>query len=281
MDGGSTGPTVGAASGEAAARRPLAADPLPLFGFFTRLPVGTAAPLEAVVAAFPLVPVVGWATGAFGAVSVLLFAPVLPPAALAALLLALVVGLTGFNQTDGLLDLGDGLMVHGDAEKRLRVMHDHSAGVGAIGATLFTYLLSYGALTALLQTLGAYKAAAAVLAAEILCRLPYVLLAWRGRASHGGLGSAFVEGFGVRHALVGLVAAAPGIAAAAWLGWLPLVLALVAVVSVGSFLLRTAHRLLGGIGGDVLGASQELARAAVLLALCLGLGLQLSLGSVS
>ncbi len=281
VDGGSTGPNAGAASGEVAVRRPLAADPLPLFGFFTRLPVGTGAPLEAVVAAFPLVPVVGWATGAFGAVSVLVLAPVLPPAALAALLLALVVGLTGFNQTDGLLDLGDGLMVHGDAEKRLRVMHDHSAGVGAIGATLFTYLLTYGALAALLQTLGAFKAAAAVLAAEILCRLPYVLLAWRGRPSHGGLGSAFVEGFGLRHVLVGLVAAAPGIAAAAWLGWLPMVLALVASVLATLILLRTAHRLLGGIGGDVLGASQELARAAVLLALCLGLGLQLSLGLVS
>jgi adenosylcobinamide-GDP ribazoletransferase len=297
VDGGSTGPNAGAASGVVVARRPLAADPLPLFGFFTRLPVGTAAPLEAVVAAFPLVPMVGWATGAFGAVSVLVLAPVLPPAVLAAVLLALVVGLTGLNQTDGLLDLGDGLMVHGDAEKRLRVMHDHSAGVGAIGATLFTYLVSYGALVALLQTLageagggigggsrwftqGALKGAAAVLAAEVLCRLPYVLLAWRGRPSHGGLGSAFLAGFGLRHALVGLVAAAPGVAAAAWLGWLPLVLALVASVSVAYFLVRTADRLLGGIGGDVMGASQELARAAVLISLCLGLGLQLSLRSV-
>jgi adenosylcobinamide-GDP ribazoletransferase len=79
---------------------------------------------------------------------------------------------------------------------------------------------------------------------------------------------------------VGLVAAAPGVAAAAWLGWLPLVLALVASVSVAYFLVRTADRLLGGIGGDVMGASQELARAAVLISLCLGLGLQLSLRSV-
>ncbi len=297
VDGGSTGLNAGAASGEVAARRPPAADPLPLFGFFTRLPVGTAAPLEAVVAAFPLVPMVGWATGACGAISILVLAPVLPPAVLAAVLLAMVVGLTGLNQTDGLLDLGDGLMVHGDAQKRLRVMHDHSAGVGAIGATLFTYLVSYGALAALLQTLagegggvgagsqwftkGAFQAAAAVLAAEILCRLPYVLLAWWGRPSHGGLGSAFVAGFGLRHALVGLVAAAPGIAAAAWLGWLPLGLAIVAVVLVAFFLLRTADRLLGGIGGDVIGASQELARAAVLVSLCLGLGLQLSLRSVA
>lgn len=284
------GPTGDVATGEVAARRRLAADPLPLFGFFTRLPISTAAPLDAVVAAFPLVPVVGWATGAFGAVAVLVLAPVLPPAVLAAVLLTLVVGLTGLNQTDGLLDLGDGLMVHGDAEKRLRVMHDHSAGVGAIGATLFTYLLTYGALAALLQTLavdagaveggprwltvGAMKAAAAVLAAEILCRLPYVVLAWRGRPSHGGLGSAFVAGFGLRHTLVGVVAAGPGIAAAVWLGWLPLLLALAAAVAVAVFLLRTADRLLGGIGGDVMGASQELARAAVLLALCLGLGLQ-------
>ena len=297
VDGASSGLNAGAAGGEVAARRSLAANPLPLFGFFTRLPVGTAASLEAVVAAFPLVPMVGWATGASAAIAVLVLAPVLPAAGLAAVLLALVVGLTGLNQTDGLLDLGDGLMVHGDAEKRLRVMHDYSAGVGAIGATLFTYLLSYGALTALLQTIAgeaggvgggsrwftqnAFKGAAALLAAEILCRLPYVVLAWRGRPSHGGLGSAFVDGFRLRHALVGLCAAAPGIAAAAWLGWLPLVLALVAVAFVAFFLLRTADRLLGGIGGDVMGASQELARAGVLLALCIGLGLQLSLGWVS
>ena len=158
--------------------RPLVADPLPLFGFFTRIPVGTRAPLDAVVAAFPLVPLVGWVTGACGAVAALLLGEVLPPLPLAAVVLALVVGLTGLNQMDGLLDLGDGLMVHGDADRRLRVMHDHSAGVGAVGAVLVTYLLAFAALGSLAAERPVILAVA-VLTAEVLCRLPYLLLAWR------------------------------------------------------------------------------------------------------
>ncbi|GAB4264315.1 MAG: hypothetical protein Kow00122_19920 [Thermoleophilia bacterium] len=160
-------------------------------------------------------------------------------------------------------------------------MHDHSAGVGAVGLVFFTYLLSYGALTGIAQQAaprgwldhGSFVVAAAVVVAEVFCRSAYLLLAWRGRPSHGGLGAAFIAGFGPRHVLVGIVVAAPALVGAWWLGWLPLVLGFAAPWAAALVLLRTAERLLGGIGGDVLGASQELARAAVLLAIALGVGL--------
>lgn len=256
-------------------RRPLLADPLPLLGFFTRIPVGTGVPVERVAAAFPLVPMVGWVTGAVTAAVALALAPRLPEPALAAVLLTIMVGLTGLNQMDGLLDLGDGLMVHGDAERRLQVMHDHSAGVGAVGLVLFTYLVAFAALAGLAGQLAArgwVYLAIAVLAAEILSRLPFVVLAWAGEPSHGGLGALFMDGFGLRHLVVGVVAAAPAVAAGVWLGWLPLLLAVVASLLVALGLLETASRLFGGIGGDVFGASQEVARAAVLLAMTFGLG---------
>ncbi len=271
-------------SARAGGRRSLLGDPRALVGFFSRLPVGSSASLEGVVAAFPLVPLVGWTTGLLAGAVALALGSTLPAAPLAALVLALAVGLTGFNQTDGLLDLGDGLMVHGDTEKRLRVMHDHSAGVGAVSAVLFTYLLGFAALAGIAAQTGAFPdagflglgsraLAAAVVLAEVSARLPYLLLAWLGRSSHGGLGSQFLEGFGARHALVGLAAAAPVVLAGWWLGWLPVVLAAAAAFLVAVWLLRTATRLLGGVGGDVLGASQELARTAALLAISLGLAL--------
>lgn len=264
--------------------RPLAADPRPLVGFFSRLPWGGSAPLGDVVAAFPLVPLVGWVTGALAGLAALLLSPLLPGAPLAAVVLAVAVGLTGLNQTDGLLDLGDGLMVHGDTEKRLRVMHDHSAGVGAVAAVVFTYLVGFAALAGIAGQVGvrpgvdwfggeARRMAAAVVLAEVAARLPYLVLAWRGRSSHGGLGSAFLEGFAARHALVGVAAAAPAAVAGVWLGWAPVALAAAAALFTSVWLLRTATRLLGGVGGDVLGASQELARTAVLLAISLGLSL--------
>lgn len=250
-------------------RRPLLADPLPLFGFFTRLPIGTRAPLEAVVAAFPLVPVVGWVIGAFGAVTALVLGEVLPPLPLGAIVLAVVVGLTGLNQMDGLLDLGDGLMVHGDAARRLRVMHDHAAGVGAVGAVLVTYLLTFAALGSLAAERPAVLAAG-VLTAEVLCRTPYLILAWRGRTSHEGLGSAFLEGFGAGHVLVGLAVTLPVLLSWWWLGLVPLVAAGALAGLTALVLMRTAHRLLGGVGGDVMGASQEITRALVLVALTVG-----------
>ncbi len=279
-------PTRDAASaGEPTGRgRALASYPWPLLGFFSRLPWGGASSLEEVVAAFPLVPLVGWVIGGLGGLVALLLSPLLPAAPLAAILLAVMVGLTGLNQMDGLLDLGDGLMVHGDTEKRLRVMHDHSAGVGAVAAVLFTYLLAFAALAGIIVQVGAgpgtswfaeggRRLAAAVVVAEVAARLPYLFLAWRGRSSHGGLGSAFLEGFGARHVTVGCAAAAPALLAAFVLGWIPVLLGLIAPLVVAAWLLRTATRLLGGVGGDVLGASQELARAAALLAISVGLTL--------
>ena len=264
--------------------RPLAGDPRVLLGFFSRLPAGANASLEAVIAAFPLVPLVGWTIGAVGAAVTLALAPVLPASALGAVLLAVLVGLTGLNQTDGLLDLGDGLMVHGDVEKRLRVMHDHSAGVGAVAVVLFTYLVSYGSLAGMAAQTGAAlesgwlgpgarSLAAAVVLAEVAARLPYLLLAWLGRSSHEGLGQAFLAGFGPAHALVGLASAAPVALAGLRLGWAPVALAFAAAVLTGVWVLATTTRLLGGVGGDALGASQELARAAALLAVCIGLAL--------
>ena len=273
-----------------ARRRPLLANPLPLLGFFTRLPVGAGSGLDQLVAAFPLVPLVGYVTGTIAAVFCLLLGPLLPPLASAALVLALVVGLTGFNQMDGLLDLGDGLMVHGSPERRLEAMHDHQTGVGAIGLVLFTYFLAFGSMAAVTSgataaagratwfTAAARDLALSVLAAEVLCRVPYLFLAWRGRPSHEGLGAPFVQGFGPGHVLVGLAVVAPAGATAIWLGWLPVLLAFVAAIAVALVLLRTASRLLGGVGGDVMGASQELARAAVLLALVVGHGLTGRLG---
>jgi adenosylcobinamide-GDP ribazoletransferase len=264
--------------------RPLLADPRALFGFFSRLPLGRGAPIERVVASFPLVPIVGWAVGGCGAAVALALTPLLPASASAAVLLVVVVGLTGFNQTDGLLDLGDGLMVHGDADRRLSVMHDHSAGAGAVAAGLFTYLLSYGALAGIAGQVGAsvephwldsgaQKLAAALVLAEVTARLPYLLLAWLGRPSHGGLGERFMAEFGPVHVAIGMLVAAPALVAAAWLGWVPVAFSLGAAVVVTLWLLATATRLFGGVGGDVFGASQELARAAALLAISLGLTL--------
>ncbi|WP_405295193.1 adenosylcobinamide-GDP ribazoletransferase [Methanobrevibacter sp.] len=44
--------------------------------------------------------------------------------------------ITGYNHLDGVMDMADGVMVHGEPEKKIMVMKDSSVGAGAM-ATLF------------------------------------------------------------------------------------------------------------------------------------------------
>lgn len=238
--------------------------------------------MEDVAAAFPLVPLVGWVTGGLGSLLLLVIWPFLPPEAVAAVVLTFLVGLTGFNQLDGLLDLGDGLMAHGDADRRIRVMKDQSVGAGGVGLTLFTYLPAFASLLAVLRLApevgvqrgveAATVAAGVVTLAEVGSRLPYLLLARGDRSSHSGLGEMFMRGFGWGHLLVGLACALPLAGLAVVLGWPPVVLGLGAAAGTAAALLRVSKRYFGGVGGDVFGASQELARAVILLAAAGGLG---------
>ncbi len=266
--------------GAAAPARPLLGDPRPLFGFLTRLPLGRGATFEAFVTAFPLVPLVGWMTGLATGLAALLLVDFAPAQVLAAVVLGLAVGLTGLNQADGLLDLGDGLMVHGDARRRLEVMHDPHGGVGAIGLVFFTYLVAFAALSDLAGlSVGAddlSQAAvlpAAVLLAEVLSRLPFLILSWHSHASHPGLGEQALEGFATRHLALGLVVSAPALLTGFVLGWPAVAAAAAGMLLVALFLRRTAFALLGGVGGDVMGASQELSRTACLVAIALSVSL--------
>ncbi len=75
--------------------------------------------------AFPLIGAfLGLLAGLFGWVASIF----LPSLVIGALTLALLLWMTGLHHTDGLLDFGDGVMVHGTAEKKIAVMHDQLTG---------------------------------------------------------------------------------------------------------------------------------------------------------
>ena len=49
---------------------------------------------------------------------------------------AFLMIITGYNHLDGVMDMADGVMVHGEPERKIRIMKDHSVGAGGV-ATLF------------------------------------------------------------------------------------------------------------------------------------------------
>ena len=60
-----------------------------------------------------------------------------------ALVLGVLLMLTGLHHTDGLLDFGDAVMYHGTAERKIEIMHDQLTGAGALGLGIIAGVARY------------------------------------------------------------------------------------------------------------------------------------------
>ncbi|MDZ7745247.1 MAG: adenosylcobinamide-GDP ribazoletransferase [Halobacteriales archaeon] len=232
-------------------------------GFLTRLPVASDGDDWTAFASAPWAfPVVGWLVGGLAALALLLPAPVVPLAYLVALLL-----LTGVNHFDGLADLGDAMVVHGDRETRRAVLKDSEVGVGAVLA-LGTALVGIAFAGGALARLPLQSAVVVVVASEVGAKLAMATLACTGRASHEGFGSAFTDRCSASDMPGPLLVALPAMALVAVDGvTIPVVAAtLAAPLAVGWWLQGWASTNLGGVNGDVFGAVNELGRLAGLYA---------------
>jgi adenosylcobinamide-GDP ribazoletransferase len=203
------------------------------------------------------IPFVGYPLGALVAL------PLLIPGPAPTVALVFVIGIyivTGINHIDGVIDLGDALVVHGGPAERCEVMKDTAVGAG-------------GALAAALVVLGLATAGFAlaelppqavllVVTAEVGAKLGMAVLVCFGSAAHEGLGSAFT-GNEPRSLVSPVLVAIPAVLLT-WPRVVPAVAALLAAVVAALFVFRWAQANLGGVSGDVLGATNELARIAAL-----------------
>lgn len=236
-----------------------------LLSFFTVLPVRGAS-LEAAARNAHLLPLVGLFTGAAG-VALIPLNYALPPGVVATLALGATVLAAGLHHTDGVLDVGDALMVRGEPERRLAVLKDARVGVGGLGALFVVYAPALAALTALVAASPA-RAALALLTAEVSARSAMLLvLAFGKPASAGSSSVPFVRSLkGWRRALG---------TALALLGPLPFLLPLGGLVTLAALsvpltalvTLRVARGAFGGMGGDVTGSTGEATRAVLLVLL--------------
>ena len=234
-----------------------------LLSFFTVLPVRSASLADA-ARAVHLLPLVGLFTGAVGALLILL-AFVLPPSVAATLALGGVLLAAGFHHADGVLDVGDALMVRGDPARRRAVLKDARIGIGGLGALFLVYAPAATALAALAGS-SPLRAASTLLAAEISARSAMLLMLALGRPAEPGSSSTpFVEALsGPRRSLgmaVALLAPLPFLFPAGVIS-VPAALCVPVAVLIG---LAVSGRAFGGIGGDSVGATGELARTLVLV----------------
>ncbi|MBA3952299.1 MAG: adenosylcobinamide-GDP ribazoletransferase [Rubrobacter sp.] len=234
-----------------------------LLSFFTVLPV-RAASLDDAARTGYLLPLVGLFTGLFGALLVLLAFP-LPSSLAAVLALGGVLLAAGFHHADGVLDVGDALMVRGGPARRRAVLKDTRVGIGGLGALFLVYAPAATALAALAEA-SPLRAASTLLAAEIAARSTMLLMLTFGRPAEAGSSSApFVAALsGPRRSLgiaIAILAPLPFLLPAGIVG-VPAALCAPLAALLG---LTVSRRAFGGIGGDSIGATGELSRTALLV----------------
>lgn len=236
-----------------------------LLAFFTVLPLRASTLREAAASAH-LLPLVGLAVGLPGA-AILLLGYALPPGVAATLALGAVLLAAGLHHSDGVLDVGDALMVRGTRERRQEVLKDSRVGIGGLGALFFVYAPALAALAALTAA-SPLRAALALLAAEVAVRSAMVLVLAFGEPARATSSAVeFTRSLTGPRATVGVpIALAAPLVLALPLGF-GAALAALTVPLVALLALRVAGGAFGGISGDVSGATGELARAAFLMAL--------------
>ncbi len=241
--------------------------------FLTRLPLPAIGPLNGPLAEGAAARATGWfpLVGALvglagGAVLALAAALNLPPLAGALLALAATVRLTGGLHEDGAADVADGFGGGRDTARKLEIMRDSRVGSYGVLALVFSVAIRAAALAALPVP----AAVAALVAAGALSRCALAALALAlPPARRDGLGAA--QGRPARSTV--LLALVLGIAVAAAALWgialpgaVPAAAVLAALAAVWA-MAALARRQIGGQTGDVFGAAQQLAEAAVLLTL--------------
>ena len=233
-----------------------------LLSFFTVLPV-RGATLEEAAREIHLLPFIGLITGLPGAI-LLMAARFVPPDVAATLALGAVLLASGLHHADGVLDVGDAIMARGSPDRRREVLRDTRVGIGGLGALFLVYAPTVGALAALCETSPA-RAALSLLAGEVAARSTMLLML------------AFGEPADPRSSSVPFVRALSGPqrtpVVVALLAPLPLLLAISALASLAILAvplvtlgaIRISAAKFGGIGGDVVGATGEVSRAALLV----------------
>lgn len=238
-----------------------APEPLAAVAFLTRLPLGRKAggDPEALLRAAPFFPLVGAALGLAVGAAALGLAEVLPALLAGLLAVALELVLTGALHLDGLADSADGLG-GADREGSLAIMRDHALGAYGAAALALDLLVKGVAL----GMLGEADALAAVLAALALSRAAPLPLARFLPYARAGEGTGRLL---TMHARTGPVVAGMALAVALALavyrfdGLVLLVGAAVVTTAIGLL----AHRRLGGVTGDVMGAAIELSATTALV----------------
>jgi adenosylcobinamide-GDP ribazoletransferase len=226
-----------------------------LISFSTILPLNIHTTIEEMALFTWIWPIVGGLigiiVGAFGFLIVDLFH--LPILIAAALIYSFSIWFTGFHHLDGLIDFGDGMMVHGSPEKKIAVMRDRRIGTGGIAYLFMVGIITFAAIGSSPLVLIFYI----LLISEMAAKLGIITCATFSKAFPDGTGRPFIESMNKKKLLLSLIISLiVGFLIFNMIGIVGITMGLISgviisIVSKKSFIWAT---------GDVLGTSNEVAK---------------------
>jgi len=188
----------------------------------------------------------------------------------AAMTIAFLLVMTGLQHFDGLIDLGNAIGIRNEHDRKMKAHQWTVTYGGAVLAFTIEGLAFYGLFWVASGSVDLWLVFSAIVLAEVSAKLAMVTIVWIGKPSHKGLGSIFLAKAKKKlnylaYAISALIAftvfyflTPPLLAVAA--------LALVLVSIPIAFLMnRVSNAVFGGVSGDMIGATNEVARAVTLI----------------
>ncbi len=256
--------------------------------------------MEAMDQNFWLAPVIGLITGIVGFIACLIFAVAgLSVILVPCVALASVYIFTKFLHFDGLADFGDGIVVSSASqEDHVRALKDSRVGAGGLGValtvvllTLFAYMEFDNMFASVIHWRFVMGVPMAVLSVEVLVKYSQVVAASFGNPGNG-MASNQVRNSDMNSFILSSVLTLILLAITTVIGWAMIRYSCVGAVGipgwevgllfvvgfgmailVGLGMARYANKTFGFVNGDILGATNEISRCAMLLTVLLVAGL--------
>ncbi|MBZ9571057.1 adenosylcobinamide-GDP ribazoletransferase [Methanobrevibacter sp. TMH8] len=175
-----------------------------------------------------------------------------------AIIYSFFIWFNGFHHLDGLMDVGDALMVHGSPEKKIKVMRDSMIGTGGIALFFIVAIIS----VALLDSLILAGSLAAILICEMSAKVGLVSCCITSKSGPNGTGKYFIESMTITKFVVALIIA---IIIAYFFASFIGIFGVLGGVFGGSLMALIGKNNFEIATGDVLGASNEIGRLFSLL----------------
>ncbi len=205
-----------------------------------------------------LFPVIGTAIGVITGAVFVGASEILPIGPATALALIAGVLVTGAFHLDGLADSADALVGGTTLERRLEILKDSRHGTYGVAAIVGQILVQY----ALMSSQGVRTGVVMLIVAHGAGRALAVSVMKAAPPAHEGLGAIYVRDVSRLDQFIALAIGA--VLCTALLGPWGLVVLVVGAVAVGVFARRCARRI-GGIVGDVLGATEQVAETLLMI----------------